>query len=231
MPQKRISRARKRDLERPDEFITFSARLLNTFNTYWKPISAGFAVVLVLLAGVLVYGHFRQKAEERAMYLLNQAMNHYAEELGRQDAEKALAAVAPAFGSLLADYGERQAGAVAQVFLAQMNFRAGHMEEAAALYEAALGRFPENSYGSSAVWNGLGYVRAAAGEYEKAVVAFSNVVSGADPVFKADALYQMALLYRKTGQEEAYRQATATLKNDYPDFIYAEVLSSSPDGG
>lgn len=231
MAQKRISRARKRDLERPDEFITFGSRMLNAFRTHWKTVSFGIGVVVVLVVGVLVYGYFGQKAEDRAILLLNQAMDRYTAELSRQGPEPALEAVAADFKTLLADYGDRQTGAVARVLYAQINYRAGRWEAAEAAYEDALRRFPENAYGAAAAWNGLGYTRAAAGENEKAITAFTKVVSGPDPVLKADALYQLALLYRQTGREDEYRATVETLKKDYPDFMYAEVLPSFANGG
>ena len=90
MAQKRISRARKRDLEQPDEFLSLTSRLLDKISTYWKPISAGMGVLMVILAGVLVAGYFIEKAEDKAFVLLNQAMRHHAEELVSQDAQTLL---------------------------------------------------------------------------------------------------------------------------------------------
>ena len=79
MAQKRISRARKRDLEQPDEFLTLTARLLEKSRAYWKPLSACGVILFVILAGVLVAGYFSDQAEEKAFVLLNQAMNRYAQ--------------------------------------------------------------------------------------------------------------------------------------------------------
>jgi hypothetical protein len=74
MAQKRISRARKRDLEQPDEFLTLTSRLLDKIRTYWKPVSAGFGLLMIILAGILAFGYFSQKAEAKAFVLLNQTM-------------------------------------------------------------------------------------------------------------------------------------------------------------
>ena len=230
MAQKRISRARKRDLERPDEFISTTSRLLNAFNTHWKSISAGLGAVVVVLVGILIYGYFSQKADQKALLLLNQALNRYTAEVNAQDPAAALEAVKTDFETLLADYGDRQAGALAQILYAQMQFRAGRAEAAAAQYEDVLRRFPEDTYGYAAAWSGLGYARAATGEYDQAIAAFSEILSGSDPVFKADALYQVALLYRQTGQAAEYGEAIQTLKRDYPDFMYAEALPPLPPG-
>lgn len=224
MAQKRISRARKRDLEKPDEFITLTSRVLGQLGAHWKSISAGFGILLVVLAVFLAFGYFSQRAEEKAQFLLTQAMNRYSEERGRLDADKAIDAVAADFEALFNDYGDTRAGAAGRLFFAQMHYRAGRMAEALAYYEAALPQFPEGSYRAAAALSGVGYARAATGEHAAAIEAFAGIVAGEDPVLKPDALYQLALLYRRTGQDAAYEQALRTLNEDYPDFVYAGVL-------
>jgi tetratricopeptide (TPR) repeat protein len=157
-------------------------------------------------------------------------MDRYAVELNSQDAAKALDAVSPDFDILFSEFGDHQAGVAGRLIFAQMNYRAGRMAPAVEQYEAALGQFPEGSFRASAAWSGLGYAQAGAGEHEKALAAFSKTVAGADPVLKADALYQMALLYRKMGEEGQYRKTLETLKNDYPESIYADILPSATAG-
>lgn len=224
MAQKRISRARKRDLEQPDEFLTLTSRLLDKISTYWKPISAGMGVLMVILAGVLVAGYFSEKAEDKAFVLLNQTMRRYAAELASQDAPKALEAATPDFENLFSKYGDRQGGMAGRLIFAQMNYEAGRTEVAIAQYAAVVQGFPEGSYASSAVWSGLGYAQAAAGQHEDAIIAFSNIIAGQDTVLKADAVYQRALLYRKTGRDAEYDESLKTLKDSYPGFMYAEMM-------
>jgi tetratricopeptide (TPR) repeat protein len=225
MAQKRISRARKRDLEKPDEFLTLTSRLLEKTRTHWKSITAGGVVLLIVLVGVMATSYFSKKAEEKAFVLLNQAMNHYAIEGRGEDPVKALDAVAPDFETLFAQYGDRRGGAAARLIYAQMNYLAGRPEEAAAQYEEALKLYPQDSYAASAAMSGLGYAQAAAGQSEKAIAAFTAIANGHDSILKADALYQLSLLYQKTGQEAAFTEALKTLKKDYPQFMYAEMVS------
>lgn len=225
MAQKRISRARKRDLEKPDEFLTLTSRLLEKIKTNWKPISAGGVVVLVILVGVLAARYFSERAEAQAFVLLNQAMNHFTTERRSQDPAKALDLVTPEFETLFARYGDRRGGAEARLIFAQMNYLAGRPEVAVAQYEEALKLYPENSFAASAVRSGLGYAYAAAGQSDKAIAAFTVLVDDQNSVFKADALYQLSLLYRKTGQETAYAKTIQTLKEEYPQFMYAGMIA------
>jgi tetratricopeptide (TPR) repeat protein len=224
MAQKRISRARKRDLEQPDEFLTLTARMLEQVRTYWKPVSAAGVVLLLILAGVLAFDYFNKRAEDQAFVQLNKVMYRYAAELSSQDAPKAIDAVTPDFETLFAHYEKRQGGAAGRLIFAQMNYRAGRPEAAVVQYEAAVKLYPEGTYGASAAWDGLGYAFAATDQYEKAIGAFKKVVDGQDAVLKSDALYQLTLLYRKTGKKVDYEKALQTLKNHYPGFIYAEML-------
>jgi tetratricopeptide (TPR) repeat protein len=230
MAQKRISRARKRDLEKPDEFLTLTSRILETIKNNWKPISAGGIALLVVLGAVLATRYFSQKAEDKAFVLLNQAMNHYAAERRSQDQAKALASVTPDFEALFAKYGDRRGGAAARLIFAQMNYAAGHPAVAATQYEKALKFYPQGSYAEAAAWSGLGYARAGAGQNEKAIAAFTAIVDGQNSIFKADAWYQLSLLYRKTGQEANYDKAIQTLKEDYPQFMYAEMITDEAGG-
>jgi tetratricopeptide (TPR) repeat protein len=225
MAQKRISRARKRDLEKPDEFLTLTSRLLEKIKTYWKPISAGGVVLLVILVGVLAARYFSERAEAQAFVLLNQAMNHFTTERRSQDPAKALDAVTPEFETLFTQYGDRRGGAEARLIFAQMNYLAGRPEAAVIQYEEALKLYPENSFAASAVRSGLGYAQAAAGQNEKAIATFTALVDGQNSVFKADALYQLSLLYRKTGQETAYAKTIQTLKEEFPQFMYAGMIA------
>ena len=230
MAQKRVSRARKRDLEQPDEFLTLTARLLEKVRVYWKPLSACGVVLFVIMAGVLVAGYFSDRAEENAFVLLNQAMNRYATEGGSQDRAKGLEAVTPDFETLFAKYGGRQGGAAARLIFAQMNVQAGRPEAAVGHYEQALGLYPEGSYAASAAKSGLGYALAASGQHEKAIAAFTDLMAGQDSLFKADALYQLTLLYRQAGQKDEYQKALETLQKDYPQFIYADMLAAVTGG-
>jgi len=225
MAQKRISRARKRDLEKPDEFLTLTSRFLEKIRTHWKPISAGGAVLLVVVVGVMAASYFSKKAEEKAFVLLNRAMNHYAAEGRSEDPAKALEAVAPDFEALFTQFGDRRGGAAGRLIFAQMNYLAGRPEVAAAQYEEALKLYPQDSYEALAARSGLGYAQAAAGQSEKAITSFTAIADGQDSVLKADALYQLSLLYQKTGQEAAFAEALKTLKKDYPQFMYAEMIS------
>ncbi len=224
MAQKRISRARKRDLEQPDEFLTLTSRILGKISTHWKPLSAGFGAIMAIVMGIMIHGYFGDMAEDKAFTHLNQTMRRYASEVSRQDTAKALDAIAPEFEVLFSKYGNRQGGLAGRMIFAQMNYQAGRIEEAIAQYKAAEKGYSDGSFSLSAAQSGLGYALAAAGQDDEAIAAFSQVLGGPDPVLKADAYYQLALLFRKTGQDAEYRESIQNLRETYPTFMYAELF-------
>jgi ABC-type Fe3+ transport system permease subunit len=63
MAAKKISRSRKRDLEDPDEFITFWTKLFNFTAEHKVQVSCAltFLVVLIIVAAVTVF--FSKKSE------------------------------------------------------------------------------------------------------------------------------------------------------------------------
>jgi tetratricopeptide (TPR) repeat protein len=204
--------------------------MLEQGRIYWKPISLCVAAVMVVVVGVIVFRFFSDRAEDKAFALLNETLVRYTSERSGQDAQKALAAVAPDFEKLFADFGDRQGGLAGRLIFAQMNLEANRPEVAAEHYKTAVEKFSEGSFALSAALSGWGYALAASGQHEKAIAAFTKVVDGNDPALKADALYQVALLYQKTGQEAKYNQALQTLREEHATFMYAEMLTAPADG-
>ena len=70
MAAKKISRARKRDLENPDEFITLWTKLFNFATEHKIQVSCAltFLAVLIIVAAAAVY--FLKQSENKAFYLL-----------------------------------------------------------------------------------------------------------------------------------------------------------------
>ena len=230
MAQKRVSRARKRDLEQPDEFLTFTSQLFNRIQTNWKPISAGFVLFMAIIAGILVFDYFDEKAENSAFALLSQTMNRYAAEQTLNDSQKALETVSPDFNQLFAKYGKRQGGMAGRLIFAQLNYQAGQAEAARTHYTEAAQLYPEGSYGAAAAWSGLGYAQIATGQDDAAIAAFTKIIDGQAPTLKADAMYQLILLYKKTGKLTEYDQTLKAFKEKYPGNMYTEILPNPSNG-
>ena len=90
MAKKRISRSRKRDLDAPDEFITFWTRLLGfvTENKVKFSCALGFIVLLIVVIAVMAF--LSNKAENKSFALLQQGIDKYQTILEDSGPEKSL---------------------------------------------------------------------------------------------------------------------------------------------
>lgn len=77
MSNKRISRARKRDLEQPDEFLSITATLIQRLSRYRTPLAVGVIIVFASLAAFSAVRYFSGQAENGVFQRLNADLKTY----------------------------------------------------------------------------------------------------------------------------------------------------------
>jgi tetratricopeptide (TPR) repeat protein len=132
---------RKQLLKEPDEFITFTGKMIRLVRTYQNQvtITIGIAVSVLLLFSLIKV--FTNRAENNAFTLLNQASKKYQSLLVTQDATTALKQVEEDFEHILGKYSRYQGGKIARVNYANYCYQAGEYDRAAELYNTALKDF------------------------------------------------------------------------------------------
>ena len=222
MTKKRVTR--KQLLKEPDEFITYSNRMIRLGVEYKQQlmIAAG-----IFCAAVLVYVGLQYVAEHsrtKAFSLLGSAVARYDRTLAQQGAEKALAGVEADFEQLLDKYGSNAGGRLARVTFAQYNYAAGRADRAIALYDAALNDFDEAPLYRAIIVSGLGYAYTLKGDLPGAISYFEQVLSaGPAAGLKSDALFNLGLLYAQTGQKTKSVESFKRIKDEFPESFYAEM--------
>jgi len=221
MAKKRVTR--KQLLKEPDEFISFSNRMLKLGAAHKRQliIAAGVfcAAILVFVGAQYVSGRSRAKA----FNLLDSAVVRYNRAVAQQGPEKALTKVEADFKLILEKYGSTAGGRLARAMFAQYNFAAGRADRAIALYEKALVDFDEEPLYRAMIESDLGYAYTLKGDLQKAIPYFEQVVSGPVAGVKSDALFNLGLLYAKTGQKSKSVESFKRIRDDYPDSFYAEM--------
>ena len=101
---------RKELLKEPDQFITFSGRLIAFGQRYGRQLTYAVVALLVLLAGYTAVRYFIARAENRAFALLDQYSAEYRQALPSKGPQAALEAVEKGFNGLVDTYGDRRAG-------------------------------------------------------------------------------------------------------------------------
>lgn len=224
MSQKRISRARKRDLEQPDEFLSVTATFIQKLNRYRTPLAIGVIVVFVSLAAFSAVRYFSAKAENRAFHRLSVIMQAYQEASGSSSPEEALEQAKPQFESLLVDDGHREGGKLGRLIYADMNYRAGNLDDTIASYEQALELPALSPFAHGSALSGLGYAYIEAGRKDEAIRCFEKIISGKSSPLSADALYQLGRLYGEQGQTEKQQATYRRLLDEAPAFMYADLI-------
>lgn len=230
MVKKRVSRTRKRELEQPDEFITFSQQMLElaTKHKFHLSIALGAVVVLsITVAGIL---YFENRAENTAFFLLGQGLNKYQATVQSSGSEQAYLDVAGDFDLIMQKYSGKVGGKLARIFWANMCFNAGKYDKAIALYNASLSDFGDNQFLKNIVLNSLAYAYEAVGDHAKAAAHFEMLASAADYSMKDEALFNLAQIYAASGNYEQSSSAFKQIVSDHDDSIYLEIAKERIPG-
>lgn len=220
-PPKKISR--KKLLKEPDEFITFTGKLIQFGRTYRLQLAIGLIAlfsVLILASGIR-YHAFKQ--EKKAFALLEKAQTRYESLLKEMEPAAAYQKVKPDFEQLLDDFGQRQGGRLARIALADICYAGGAYKEAVPLYQAALDDFTADPLVTHGILSGLAYAHEALNEDAAAIKYFEMIVAGTDQILKDEALFHLGTLYLKAGDQAKSRKAFATIVSDYPDSFYVAL--------
>jgi tetratricopeptide (TPR) repeat protein len=220
-PPKKISR--KKLLKEPDEFITFTGKLIQFGRTYRWHLTIGltaFFAILIIASGVRYYAF---KQEKNAFAALEKAQTRYESLSKEMKPAAAYQKVKPDFEQLLDEFGQRRGGRLARIVFADICYAAGAYKDAIALYTVALNDFTADPLVAHGILSGLAYAHEALNEDAAAIKYFQMIVDGPDQILKDEALFHLGTLYRQTGDQARSREAFDTIVSDYPDSFYVAL--------
>jgi tetratricopeptide (TPR) repeat protein len=222
--------SRKQLLKEPDEFITFTGKVIRLVRTYQKQVIITFGIAVSIFLILSLIKVFTNRAENNAFALLNQANNKFNSFVTTEDATTALEEVEKDFEYIINKYSRHQAGKIARVNYANYCYRAGEYDRAAILYEAALKDYGKNSSYHNFILNGLGYSYKAKKDYEISAGYFEMIVSSNNHLLRDEALFNLAKLYSLLEKDNKRTEALKTIVSDYPESIYIELVKSQLSG-
>lgn len=218
--------SRKQLLKEPDEFITFTGKLIRLVSTYQKQITIVIGIVVSVFLIISIVKFYTNRMENNAFTLLNQANDKYSAVLSSQDASAALKEVEKDFEYILSEYSGYQGGKIARVNYAAYCYRAGEYDKASSLYTTALKDFGKNPSYQNLILNGLGYSYKAKKDYENSVKYFEMIASSKIPMLKDEALFNLSKLYLILGKKSKSIEVLNTIVSDYPESIYFELAKA-----
>ena len=224
MKKNKISRARKRTLNQPDEFVTVSSKILKFVAE--RKVAVGSILGIIAAVGIIiaVTCFFLNRAENKAFAMLNNAVMKYKASLNDKGTAEALKDVNEDFQHILDKYSQRRGGKLTGVVFANICFDAGEFDRSISLYEKAMENFADQPAIKNLVLNGLGYAHEAENEYETAAGYFEMIASASNPVMKSDAFFNLGRLYGLTGDMDKSRAAYEKIISDYPKSIYIDLV-------
>lgn len=219
--KKRVTR--KQLLKEPDEFITFTGKLIRWANVHQKILTvsgSGFFIILLLIAGWRFYAN---KAENTAFQLLDKATKQYQVQKDSSGSLEAYQGVQEQMQYILERYHRNAGGKLARIIFAGMSYDANDTDQAIQLYEAALRESKTDATYKNFILSSLGYAYEQKQEYQKAISYFQEITEGNDPVIKDMALFNLGRLFDELGDSEKSRHAFKRLIANHSDSIYFEL--------
>jgi tetratricopeptide (TPR) repeat protein len=220
--KKRVTR--KQLLKEPDEFITFSGKLIQFGMQYKTQLTYVAAILMALIVVVSGYRFFSVRSENNAQSLLNQAVAKYQRELNSQDSEKAYQTISEDFQLILNQYGSKNSGKLARVIFANICFDAGDYAKAIALYRQSLEDFKNHAFMNNLIRSDLGYSHEQLNDIPLAVSNFEKIAENQEPILRDEALFNLGVLYEKLGDQQKSADAFQRIITDHPDSMYIEIV-------
>ena len=230
MAKKRVSRSRKRQLETPDEFITFSSKLIEFGTVHKEKMLITGGVILALIVGFLGKQYYAERAENKAFALLGQSRAKYESIARRQSPVEAYIGVEKDFQQIVEKYSGREGGKIARIVFANVCFNGGDYDRAVGLYKLSLDDFNEIPFIRTIILNSLGHAYEKKKEYAAAIKHFEMALPEANPVMKSDALFNLGILYAEMGLNDKSEEAFKKIVSDHSDSLYYEVVRDRLSG-
>jgi tetratricopeptide (TPR) repeat protein len=230
MAKKRISRARKRDLDQPDEFITFWTKLFQFCSARKAQLSyvfGGIFVLLIIITGVIYHSI---KSENKAFALFQQGIDKYQSITKREGPDKAYFGVKEDFQLIIEKYAGRKGTKLATFVYANICYAAKNYDKAIELYNQSLEDYNDDPFIHYLVLNSLGYSYKVKKDYKAAIKYFEMIASTPDAVLKDEALFNLGELYAKTGFHDKSIEMYKKIISDHSDSMYIEIVKERITG-
>ena len=227
---KKPKKTRKQLLKEPDEFITFSSKMIKLAVEYKTQLAWALAITLALVVIISGQRFFSVRSEQKASLLLEQSLSEYNRIKATKSSAEVYDDVSADFQLILKKYGGKENGKLARLIFANICYDAGKYQQAIELYKMSLTDFKMDPVIFSQVLNSLGYACEQIKDHSAAVGYFEQVSTATTGLMRAEALYHLGRLYSFLGQPAKSKEAYNSLLSDHQDFIYIEVVKERVSG-
>ena len=215
---------RKQLLKEPDEFLTFSAKLIQFTNRYRYPLLIVFATAILGAMAISAFRLYHNKMERLAFSSFAQVKSEYLSISDQKGPSTAYGAIKENIEQVIEKHGNRNGGKFTLLFYANISYQNGDYEKAIDLYQRVL-RIVSNPFIRNQVYNSLGYVHEAKREFSEAIKYYEMVTQSSDPVLKGEALYHLSRIYDVLGNAEKSKEVLKRISQDHPRSMYIDLVN------
>ncbi|MDX2451872.1 tetratricopeptide repeat protein [Desulfosarcina sp.] len=221
---------RKQLLKEPDQFITFSGKLIAFGRSNFKIILIITGILLSLLLVLVTVRQISHRNENRASALVEQAVAKYSAALQDSNPQTAYDRIKTDFADIFDTYSSKNAAKVARIIYGDISYNAGDADTAITMYTHALNDFSQFPALKHIVLSGLGYAFALKAEYPRSIQYFEMISADKDNTMKSGALFNLAWLYEAAGEKEKGASMYKQLLTDFPESMYGDLVREKVSG-
>jgi len=222
--KRKIKISRKQLLNEPDEFITFSSKLLKFIIDHKSQITVAVSVIFLFLLAFSGWRYFLNKAEDKAAISLGRNITRYESVKMKEGSSEAYLEVGKDFQLLLKKYSGRHGGKLARVVYANICYNGDKPDEAIALYKKSLRDFSNKPFIKNQILSCLGYAYEKKEDYAEAIQYFEMTAQGPQSDLKNEAWYNLGRLYSREGDKEKSANAYRKIVSDFTNSMYFDLV-------
>ncbi|MBC2711859.1 MAG: tetratricopeptide repeat protein [Desulfosarcina sp.] len=224
------AKTRKQILKDPDQFITFSGKLIAFGRSNLKTILISAGVIVALLLAVATVRQVSDRNENRASELVEKAMAKYSAALQDTNPKTAYDRVKTDFAEIFGEYGSKNAVNIARIIYGDISYSAGDADTAIAMYTRSLDDFSQSPALKNIVLSGLGHAFVLKKDYPQSIRYFEMISADKENTMKSGALFNLAWIYEATGEKEKSTALYKQLLADFPDTMYGDLVREKFSG-
>jgi len=215
---------RKQLLKEPDQFISFSGKLIAFGRSNLKTILISTGILFSLLLALVTVRQISHRNENLASELVGKAVAKYSTALQDTTPQTAYDRIKTDFADLFNKYGSKNAVKIARIIYGDISYNAGDADTAIAMYTHALDDFNESPAVKNIVLSGLGYAFVLKAEYPRSIHYFEMISVDKEKTMKSGALFNLAWLYEAAGEKEKSASMYKQLLTDFPESMYGDLV-------
>ena len=193
---------RRKALKEPDEFITFTTRILARCRENLRIVALaalGIAFLVVGLSGVLLY---RSTQESKAAALYDEALALYPRETSGNARPADYKAAVAKLEEVQTRFGSTQVAMSALVDLGNGYFQSGEYDRAISCYQDFLGRTDRRDSLNDQVLESLGTSYEAKRVWQEALEVYERLAREGAPIYRDQAQLYLGRVYEALGDQE-----------------------------